>query len=653
MSEKAGSIYFDTGVDGSGLTSGLNALSVAAGNIISEVVQTIANGMQQMVQAAINEGAALEQSIGGVETLFEDSAGAVIAYAEDAYKTAGLSANAYMETVTGFAASLLQGLEGDTAQAAEIANMAVTDMSDNANKMGTSMEAIQNAYQGFAKQNYTMLDNLKLGYGGTKTEMERLLAEAEKLSGIKYDINNLSDVYSAIHVIQEDLRISGLTAEEAAEMVAAGLMTEEEAFEALGTTAKEASNTIAGSAAAMKSAFANVLGDLTLGEDMSESLTALAETASTYLFDNLLPALDNIKDALPDALLTFGEKMWEAGDSMVADMAYGMIENAESLLETGAALLEKLIEGIGTNLPLLVQHASGLVLRFADFFSQNLPVVLNLGVQLLLSLVNGIASSLPQLIHSAGVIIGQLASEIIANLPTIINAGIDILFSLIEGIGNSLPQLARTAVDLFFTIQNSLIRLAPQLLETGFKLVTDLIVGIFDAESDLRQTVNELAQAIWDCIDDIDWIQLGKDLIQGLINGISYMAGALWDAAVNIARSTFDAAKSALGINSPSRLFRDEIGKQIPAGAAEGVEDNAQVAIDAARQSAEDMFAAAREAAASEQARYSSEGSTGAANARSAYTSSFSGNVTVVCEMDGREVARGTAPFMDEQMDLL
>lgn len=627
MSEKAGSIYFDTGVNGSGLTSGLNALSVAAGNIISDVVQTIANGMKQMVQAAINEGAALEQSIGGVETLFEDSASAVIAYAEDAYKTAGLSANAYMETVTGFAASLLQGLEGDTAQAAEIANMAVTDMSDNANKMGTSMEAIQNAYQGFAKQNYTMLDNLKLGYGGTKTEMMRLLADAEKLSGVKYDINNLSDVYSAIHVIQEELGVTG-------------------------TTAKEASSTIAGSAAAMKSAFANVLGDLTLGEDMSESLTALAETASTYLFDNLLPALENIKDALPDALLTFGEKMWEAGGSMMADMASGMIENAESLLETGAALLEKLVLGIDENLPLLLQKAQELLTKFALTAAEKLPEILRLGNELLSKLVSGIAEYLPQVVEIAQSVLLEFGHKIISEFPQILETGKNLLLNITAGIQSALPRIIAAAGETVIGLISGLISHLPEILAAGFDLVVSLVEGIGKAIPDIIAAAGDLCNEIWVAISEIDWLQLGKDIINGLISGIGSMAGALWDAAVNIARSTFDAAKSALGINSPSRLFRDGIGKQIPAGAAEGVEDNAQVAIDAARQSAEDMFAAAREAAATEQARYSSEGSTGAANARSAYTGSFGGTVEVVCEMDGREVARGTAPFMDEQLAL-
>ncbi|MDS5089932.1 PblA [Streptococcus pneumoniae] len=237
-----------------------------------------AAGIGKAIGASINEGAALQQSLGGVETLFKDSADKVKGFANEAYKTTGLSANAYMENVTGFSASLLQSLGGDTDKAAETANMAMIDMSDNANKMGTSMESIQLAYQGFAKQNYTMLDNLKLGYGGTKQEMQRLLADAEKLTGVKYDINNLSDVYSAIHTIQENLDITG-------------------------TTAREAATTFTGSFESMKSAAQNVLGKLSLGEDIQPALQALMETTSTFLFGNLIPMIGNILKQIPILIL--------------------------------------------------------------------------------------------------------------------------------------------------------------------------------------------------------------------------------------------------------------------------------------------------------------------------------------------------------------
>ena len=243
-------------------------------NIVGTFKKIVAAaGVGKAFSAALSEGAALQQSLGGVETLFKDSADKVKGFANEAYKTTGLSANAYMENVTGFSASLLQSLGGDTNKAAETANMAMIDMSDNANKMGTSMESIQLAYQGFAKQNYTMLDNLKLGYGGTKQEMQRLLSDAEKLTGVKYDINNLSDVYSAIHAIQENLDI-------------------------IGTTAREAATTFTGSFESMKAAAQNVLGKIAIGENVTPALQSLLETTRTFLFANFFPMIGNILSGL-------------------------------------------------------------------------------------------------------------------------------------------------------------------------------------------------------------------------------------------------------------------------------------------------------------------------------------------------------------------
>ncbi|HZK27119.1 MAG TPA: hypothetical protein VFD00_06245, partial [Thermoclostridium sp.] len=278
-----------------------SAGKIAGGNIVSSIKKIIvAAGIGKTLAATIKEGGALEQSIGGVETLFKDHADTVREYANEAYKTVGVSANEYMENVTSFSASLLQSMGGDTKEAAKVAHTAMLDMGDNANKMGTDMRDIQNAYQGFAKQNYTMLDNLKIGYGGTKTEMERLLADAQKLTGVEYNIDNLDDVFMAVHAIQEEIGITG-------------------------TTALEAEETIQGSFNAMKSAFTNVLGALAIGENLKGSLGALAQTISTFLFDNLLPMLGNIFTALPGALLTF------------------IKEAAPAILEGGGELLSNLV----------------------------------------------------------------------------------------------------------------------------------------------------------------------------------------------------------------------------------------------------------------------------------------------------------------------
>lgn len=309
-------------VASAGVSAGESLGSKMVGALKAVVV---AAGIGKAIGAALSEGAALQQSLGGIETLFKDSADKVKGFANEAYRTTGLSANAYMENVTGFSASLLQSLGGDTNKAAETANMAMIDMSDNANKMGTSMESIQMAYQGFAKQNYTMLDNLKLGYGGTKQEMQRLLVDAEKLTGVKYDINNLSDVYSAIHAIQENLDITG-------------------------TTAKEAASTFSGSFESMKAAAQNVLGKIAIGENILPSLRALLETTSTFLFNNFLPMLGNIFSGLGVVLSegisnvvsqVFGESIGNAVNGQLSrvvgifqtffDMIFGSLDREDNI----------------------------------------------------------------------------------------------------------------------------------------------------------------------------------------------------------------------------------------------------------------------------------------------------------------------------------
>lgn len=330
-------------VASAGVSAGESLGSKMVGALKAVVV---AAGIGKAIGAALSEGAALQQSLGGIETLFKDSADKVKGFANEAYKTTGLSANAYMENVTGFSASLLQSLGGDTDKAADIANMAMIDMSDNANKMGTSMDSIQVAYQGFAKQNYTMLDNLKLGYGGTKQEMQRLLADAEKLTGVKYDINNLSDVYSAIHAIQENLDITG-------------------------TTAKEAASTFSGSFESMKAAAQNVLGKIAIGENVLPSLRALLDTTSTFLFNNFLPMLGNIFSGLGIVLSegvsnvvsqVFGESIGNAVNSQLSrvvgvfqtffDMIFGSLNREDNI---------DILEALGFS-----SDAAGQIVNIAD-----------------------------------------------------------------------------------------------------------------------------------------------------------------------------------------------------------------------------------------------------------------------------------------------
>ena len=518
--------------------AGDSAGSSFGGSLVGKIKGIVAAaGIGKVLASSISAGADLQQSLGGVETLFKQSADTVIKNAEMAYKTAGMSANQYMENVTSFSASLLQSLGGDTERAASVADMAMTDMSDNANKMGTDMQSIQNAYQGFAKQNYTMLDNLKLGYGGTQKEMERLLADAEKFSGVEYDINNLSDVYEAIHVIQGELDITG-------------------------TTAKEASSTLSGSFASMKAAFSDFLGNLSLGRDIGPSLQALMETVSTYL-RNLIPAVMNIIKTLPGAI-------WTVLSQSVPQIVSALMD-----------FLPKFQEGVTNGLPQLAQSAMQVVGSFATGISTRLPDILSTGVQVLNSLVSGIMSTIPTLVESGLNALTEFINMLIANLPSVLESGKEILLNVVSGIQSALPQIVSAAGNAIASLLSGIVSHLPEILVAGIDLVVSLVAGIGNALPDIIAAGVDLVKKLWDTIKNTDWLQLGADIIHGLINGIGSMAGALWDAAVNVAKYAFDGIKSFFGIHSPSRKMRDEVGKFIPSGIAVGIEANTKPLTDA------------------------------------------------------------------------
>lgn len=529
----------------------------AAGHSIAGAIKgtLVTAGIGAALGKALTEGADLQQNIGGIETLFKESADIIKQRADEAYRTAGMSANKYMELTTGFSASLLQSLGGDTQKAADISDMAMTDMSDNANKMGTDLERITDAYQGFAKQNYTMLDNLKLGYGGTKTEMERLLKDAQKISGVKYSINNLSDVYEAIHVIQGEMEISGRTAEEAAEIYK---RTGREVSVQMGTTAKEAATTLSGSLSAMKAAFSNVLGKLTLGQDVGPALNALAETTTTFLVGNLLPAVWNILKALPGALAAF--------------VRTGVPQIVQGMMQFVPQLQAAIISGA----PQLMAFAGKAVESFCQGFPQMLPKLLESGQQLLMWLVNGLVTALPQLAEMAINIVSTIITTLVENLPRVIEMGSKMLVQLVTGIAQSLPRLLSMAAQTVMTLLTGLLDHFPEILAAGFNMIITMIGGIKDAFPHILQAALEVAGKIWDTITETDWIQLGKDIIRGMIKGIGAMGGALWDAAKSIAKTALDAIKEFFGIASPSKVMRDQVGKWIPAGMAEGIRRNTE-----------------------------------------------------------------------------
>ena len=496
-----------------------------------------AAGIGAALAKTLTEGAALQQSLGGVETLFADSAEKVIANAQKAYQSAGLSANAYMETITGFSARLLQGLGGDTEEAARLADMAITDMADNANKMGTDMQSIQDTYQSLARGNYEMLDNLKLGYGGTQAEMARLINESgvlgDTMEATAENVNSIGfdKMIEAIHVVQEEMGITG-------------------------TTAQEAATTLSGSFNAMKAAAQNVLGQIALGQDIQPALNGLAQTVTTFLVGNLIPAIWNIISVLPGAFVTFIQ-------TLIPQLATAFMQ-----------LFPTLQTGMSTGLSQMMTSAQQMSTTFLTGLSTYLPQILTKGTEMITNLVSGIFAALPQIAQSAWEAQAQFANTIFANLPNIIESGKNILLSIIEGIGNALPQLLVIAGQAIATMVSGLIQNLPQIISSGFDLIVSLIQGIGNALPDIITAAGEVASTLWDEIKNVDWLQLGKDIISGLINGIGAMAGALWDAATSIASSALNAIKSFFGIGSPSKVMAREVGHWLPPGIAVGMEDN-------------------------------------------------------------------------------
>lgn len=493
--------------------------------MIKKVIATAAIG--KALSASISEGAALEQSLGGIETLFKDSADKVKANAAKAYQTAGMSANDYMELTTSFSASLLSSLAGDTSKAADVADMAMVDMSDNANKMGTNMEDIKNAYQGFAKQNYTMLDNLKLGYGGTKSEMERLLADAQKISGVEYNIDNLSDVYSAIHVIQGQLDITG-------------------------TTAKEAATTISGSFNQMKAAAKNVMGEIALGMDVGPALNELANTIITFAVGNLLPAVWNVISALPSAIVTFVTAL------------------GPQLFVAVSGLIPQIASGITTGIPILYQSAMQLMDQFNIGIQEQLPILLQKGVDFITNIVNGILQNLPQVITMAGNIITYFANTIISMFPTVLSAGASLLLKLVNGIINNLPQIAQAAATAIVRFVASIGQNLPQILQSGITIIGKLAAGLIRAIPNLVGQIPAIISAIVNAFTSQNWGSIGINIISGIASGLRSAAHMLWDAVKGVLGGFKENVLAFFGIHSPSR-WGAYVGEMIDTGIANGL----------------------------------------------------------------------------------
>ena len=553
-------------------------------------------GVAALGTACINAYADYEQLAGGVETLFKDSADTIQTFADNAYKTAGLSANEYMETVTSFSASLLQSLDGDTEKAAAAADLAITDMADNANKMGTAMESIQNAYQGFAKQNYTMLDNLKLGYGGTKEEMQRLLADAEKLSGVKYDLSSYADIVEAIHVIQTEMGITG-------------------------TTAKEASTTIQGSVASMKAAWANLMvgmADDTQNFDML--LSNFIESIGTVA-DNLLPRIGVVIEGMGKLVAGLAPEIASALPTLTNELL-------PNLVELGVQSISALAQGIQENGDSLAAGALSIVGTLAEGIAELLPMVADTAASLAVSLADGLTESLPNIIPVAIETISTLVENLTENANTVIDVGIQIILALGEGLIAALPQLIETVPQIVINIANVINDNAPKLVDTALYLITRLAVGLVQAIPTLVVNIPKIIEAIVAAFMAFQWLNLGKQLIDGVANGVKKAGESMATAAKNafskfkskitgsevatelknigkyiidgivggiknslskianvagkIKDTLLSKLKGLFKIASPSKLMKEEVGAYIGEGIAVGIEESGQMAVDAA-----------------------------------------------------------------------
>ena len=604
-------LYAKISLDSSEYDEGLNKASSNTSSFASKLKKGLATaakagaaalgaaatGVAALTKASLDQYAEYEQLVGGIETLFKDSSDTVQQYAANAYKTAGVSANSYMEQATAFSASLIQSLGGDTEAAAEYANQAIMDMSDNANKMGTDIESIQQTYQSLMRGNYAMLDNLKLGYGGTKAELERLVEDAEKLTGQALDPSKFSDVITAIHAVQENLGITG-------------------------TTAKEASTTIQGSLNMMQSAWSNLVAGIgNENANMTSLIDNFVESVAT-VGENILPRMQQIFTGIGTLVQQLAPIIAEAIPGILSGVLPGLMNAASTLFMTLAASLPSLLQTlipavtsfITTNLPQLVTVAFQIMTTLVNGLIQALPQLaaaipqiitaittslatagpqlLQSGVQLLQQLATGIQNGLPQLAAVLPQIISNFINFITANLPQILQQGVQIINSLVNGILNAIPELVANLPQVITAIVNFIVSSLPQILEAGVQILQNLITGIINTipelVSNLPQIINAIVNGIGSLMGSI--INIGGDIVRGIWDGISGAAGWLWNQITGWMSGIVNGIKGFFGIHSPSKLFRDEIGKNIGLGVAEGIEDSKDDAVKAAKELAESVY---------------------------------------------------------------
>lgn len=592
-----GRVIIDTELDDKGLSQGMDGFSGKLGKfgtaakVVAAGAAAAGTAVVSLIYKSVEAYARYEQLVGGVETLYGAGGKTLDEYAKsvgkstdavkgeydklmsaqqtvldnaaDAYKNAGMSANEYMNTVTSFAASLTSSLGGDTQVAAEKANMAINDMADNANKMGTSMEMIQNAYQGFAKQNYTMLDNLKLGYGGTKEEMQRLLEDAEKISGIHYDISSYADVVDAIHVIQTEMGITG-------------------------TTAEEAQHTIEGSLNMTKAAWENlIVGISDDNADFDKLMQNFIDSAMAF-GDNILPRIEIalqgvskliegvapvIAAELPKLIQSVLPQLISAAGNMILSLAQGIVDALPSIVQTGRQAMTSFLQGFADILPELIPQIGQMIFDVCDAIIENLPALLDAGLQVALALEEGLIEAIPQIIEQLPVLIEKIIEYITGKKGSVMETGFQLFMALVKVIPTIIIELIKALPQIIIAIVKGIASGSQQIRESGISILKKLWQGIKSWAGSLKSKIVSLAQSLPGKIKAGigSLISIGKNWIEGLWNGIKDKKEWLCNKIRSLAKSAKDAIKDFFGIKSPSRVMRDEVGKFITLGIGQGI----------------------------------------------------------------------------------
>lgn len=608
---------------------GFTVLKGVIANLASQAIQMALNGLKQLGGALVNMGkqaysnfAEFQQLEGGIQTIFgtrgietvEDYADRfglsmeqathefyihtqaserLMNSAQNAWKTTGLSVNEYMEQVTGFSATLLQSMGDDTLGAVKYADMAMQDMADNANKMGTDMQAIQNAYQGFAKDNYTMLDNLKLGYGGTAGEMARLINDTGVLGeGIEITAKEVKDVpfdriIEAIHITQEQIGITG-------------------------TTVQEANSTIQGSTRQMASAWQNLLtnmanddadfgqliDDFVYGLDkmlenmlpriqqiiigMGQLVGSLVQKIVPKLVETIPPLLVQTAPILIDAVRNIITsiagvlpELINAVVELIPMVAQTIVELSPLLLDSGIQMLNSITDGITEALPTLLDYLPVLVESTCDVLVKNLPQIIQTAMRFIVALIQGLSKALPQLVRYIPTIIGEIVGVIIANLPVFVDAAIQIILALVAGLIEATPSIISSIGTIIAKAVQTFIQNLPQFLSTGKQMLENVVKGVNEVGSRVSQVFKDIVSKGVSALNSMipNFGTVGRNIIQGIWNGISSGSSWLMSQVRQVARNVLNSMKSALGIHSPSTLFRDEVGKNLALGIGEGFSD--------------------------------------------------------------------------------